>query len=292
MKKYLYIPLIICSLSGLAQNIQQISETDIQGIRILSSNNFAEGKMNDYLGNSADLFLEYGLKKIFVNEYLLGIEQAALEVYIMGNAPSAFGIYSVSISHCDQMNLFGSFSCISLYHVVAVHGSFFIYASNKTGTQSGQALCEQLVKLFIDKNPQEIWYAPALTQSEKVAPFTNTLHYFKGPLGLKRGLPVWSDMFENLSFHLYTMNISTPDYAGILARITFPDETSLNSFIIKSNAVIMSANEKPIQTSSGLYRTMYKISDTKILFMESNSPEADIKDFIPAKPDYKWLAEE
>lgn len=292
MKIYLYIPMIIWSLSGLAQNIQQIPETDIQGLRILSGNSFVEGKMNDYLGNSAELFLEYGLKKIFVNEYLLGNDQATLEVYIMGNAPSAFGIYSLSISHCDQMNLFGSFSCISLYHVAAVHGSFFIYASNKTGTQSGQDLCEQLIKLLIDKNPQEIWYGPALTQSAKAAPFTNTLRYFKGPLGLKRGFPVWSEMFENLSFHMYTMNISTPDYAGILARITFPDEISLDSFIMKSNAVIMSANENPIQTSSGLYRTWYKINDTKILFMESNSPEADIKDFIPAMPDYKWLAEE
>jgi hypothetical protein len=292
MKKYFYIPMIICSLSGLAQNIQQISEADIQGIRILSDYSFVAGKMNDYLSSSSDLFLEYGLQKIFVNEYLVGNDQVTLEVYIMGNAPSAFGIYSLSISHCDQMNLFGSFSCISLYHVAAVHGSFFIYASNKTGTQSGQDLCQQLVKLIIDKNPQEIWYAPALTQSAKAAPFTNTLRYYKGPLGLKRGFPVWSDMFENLSFHMYTMNISTPDYTGILARITFPDERSLDSFIMKSSPSTMGTSEKLVQTSTGFYRSWYKINETKILLMECTSPETDIKDFLPAMPDYKWLAEE
>ena len=284
--------MILCSLSGLAQNIQQISETDIQGIRILSGNSFITGKMNDYLGNAADLFLEYGLNKIFVNKYLLGNEHATLEVYIMGNDPSAFGIYSLSISRCEQTNLFGSFSCISPYYVAAVHGPFFIYASNKTGTQSGQDLCEQLVKLFIDKNPQEIWYAPALTQSAKAAPFTNTLHYYRGPIGLKRGLPAWSDRFENLNFHMYTMNISTPDYTAILARITFPDENALDSFIMKSNPIIMANSEKPIRSSDGLYRSWYKINDTKILFLESNSPEADVMDFLPAVPDYTWLEEE
>lgn len=284
--------MIICSLSGSAQNIQQISEMDIQGIRILSDTSFYAGKLKDYIGNGADLFLEYGLNKIFVTEYALGNEQATLEVYIMGNAPCAFGIYSMSISRCDQMNLFGSFSCISPYNIAAVNGSFFIRASNKTGTPSGQDLCEQLVKLFIDKNPQEIWYAPALTQSAKAAPFTNTLRYYKGTIGLKRDLPAWIDMFENLNFHMYTMNISTPDYIGILARIIFPDENTLSSFIMKSSPILMATSEKPIQTSTGLYRSWYKIDNTKILFMESTSQEIDVKDFLPEVPDYKWLVEE
>jgi hypothetical protein len=292
MKKYFYMPMIICSLSGFAQNIQQISELDIQGIRILSENSFFTGKLKGYLGNGTDLFLEYGLNKLFVSEYALGNEQATLEVYIMGNAPSAFGIYSMSISRCDQMNLFGSFSCISPYNISAVHGSFFICANNKTGTQSGQDLCEQLVKLLIDKNPQEIWYAPALTQSAKSAPFTNSLRYYKGPIGLKRDIPAWADMFENLNFHMYTMNISTPDYIGILARIIFPDENTLNSFIMKSSPILMAASEKPIQTSTGLYRSWYKLDNTKILFLESNSQEIDVKDFLPKAPDYKWLVEE
>jgi hypothetical protein len=292
MKKYFCISLIIFSLSGSAQNINQIKETDIPGINIFPGNSFAGKDLNDYLGNDADLYLEYGLKKIFVNEYTLNKDKAILKVYIMGNAPSAFGIYSMSIYQCIQWNLFGSFSCITPYHVAAVSGTLFIYASNKTGTQSGQALCEQLVKLVINNNPQEIWYAPALIQSAKAAPFTNTLRYYRGPLGLMKGLPSWSDIFENLNFHMFTMNINTPDYAGILARIIFPDESALSSFISKSNLDVMSDPVKPIQTSNGLYRSWYKINNTKILFMESNSPLANIMDFVPEVPDYKWLEEE
>jgi hypothetical protein len=292
MKNFFYLLMFIFSLNGTAQNVQQISEADIKGITIISSNSYVGNNLNDYLGVNSDLFLEYGFVKAYVNEYLLDHDKVSLEVYIMGNAPSSFGIYSLSISHCTQLNLFGSFSCISPHHVAAVHGQFYIYASNKSGTQSGQAFCKQLVKLFIDKNPQEIWYAPALIQSAKAAPFTNTLRYYKGFLGLKKGLPSWSDILENINFHMYTINITTQEFSGILARITFPHESSLSTFLMKSNPIIMSADTRPSPTSNGLYRSYYKISSTKILFLECTSPNANIKDFLPEVPDYKWMAED
>ena len=281
--------MIICALTGTAQNIQQITETDIPGITILHGNSFVGEKLNDYLSGAADLYLEYGCKKVFVNEYRLDKDTVTLEVYIMGNSPSAFGIYALSVSNCMQRNLFGSFSCITPYLVAAVSGPLFIYAGNKTGTQSGQALCEQLVKLVFDKNPQEMWYAPPITQSAKAVPYTNTLRYYRGPLGLMKGLSYWSDLFEHLDFHMFTMNINTPDYTGILARIVFPDESSLSSFIMKSSPIVLSSSTTPIRTSKGLYRSWFKINSTKILFMETNSQEVNIKDFLPELPDNKWL---
>jgi len=291
MKKYFCISLIILSMSGSAQNINQIKEMDIPGIIILPGNSFAGEDLHNYISSGADLYLEYGFKKLFVNEYMLDKDEVILEVYIMSNAPSAFGIYSISSSRCVQRNLFGSFSCITPYKVAAVSGILFIHASNKAGTPSGQALCEQLVKLVIDKNPQEIWYAPPLVQTAMAAPYTNTLRYYKGPLGLMKGLPSWSGMFENLNFHMFTININTPDYTGILARIIFPDENTLSSFISKSNLDVNSTTTTPLQTSNGLYRSWYKIKGTRILFMESNSPLANIKDFLPAMPDDNWLGE-
>jgi len=289
MKKHLYIPLLLWFLNGTAQNIQQIAETDIQGITFLPGYSFAGENLNDYLGGAADLYLEYGLQKLYVNEYGTANDTVTLQVFSMVNAPSAFGLYSLSVSECMIRNIFGSFSCVTPYTVAAVHGPLFIYARNRTGSQSGQDLCKQLVKLVIDKNPQDIWYAPLLTQSARAAPFTNTLHYYKGPIGLMKGLPVWSDLFDNINFHMYTMNITTPDYNVILGRIIFPDENSLDSFIRKASPIVMSGNATPIKTSNGLYRSWFKINTTKILFMETNSPDISIRDFLPEVPDNKWL---
>ena len=291
MKKYLCISLLILSLSGSGQIINQIKESDIQGITNLPGDSFSGADSKRYLGSSFDLYIEYGIKKIFVNHYVLMNDTALLEVCIMVNAPSAFGIYSMSIPQCIQWNRYGSFSCTNPYQVKAVSGNLFISASNKTGTQSGQALCEQLVKLVIDYNPQDIWYAPALAQSEIADPFTNTLRYIKGPLGLMKVLPAWSNMFEDLNFHMFTMNIITPEYTGILARIIFPDENTLSSFMTKSELDVMSDPDKPIQTSNGSYRSWYKINSNKILFMETNSSAITIRYFLPVVPDDKWLEE-
>jgi len=63
--------LIIFSLYGTAQKTEQISETDIPGITVLSGNNFAGEQLNDYLGNTANLCLEYGLQTSCVTEYAL-----------------------------------------------------------------------------------------------------------------------------------------------------------------------------------------------------------------------------
>ena len=292
MKTFFCISLMMLSLSGFSQSINQIKETDIPGINILLATSFTKDDLKTYLGNGTDLYIEYGFIKLFINKYKLDQDTASLEVYMMVNAASAFGIYSMSIPHCIQWNRYGSFSCTNPYKVIAVKGSLCISASNRTGTQSGQALCEQLVKLVIDNNPQDIWYAPALTQSEIAAPFTNTLRYIKGPLSLKKALPSWSDMFEDLNFHMFTMNIVTTEYTGIIARIIFPDENTLSSFITKSGLNIMSETTIPTIASNGTYRSWFKINSTKIFFMETNSSIASIKDFLPVVPDDKWLEEQ
>jgi hypothetical protein len=288
MKKFLLFLAIFFALKGTSQNINQITESDIPGI-LVTRNDIYEGEdLNDYLSGAADLYIEYGFRKLFVNEYKLDKDKATLEVYLMGDPPSAFGIYSLSVSRCMKRNLLGTFSCTTPYQVAATSGNLFIYASNPSGSKTGQAFSEQLVKLIMDKNPREVWYAPPLAQSAKTAPFINSLRYFKGPLAIRKGLPYWARLFEDLTFDMYTINITLKDFTAILARITFPDESTLSSFIMKAGLTSMSANGSPVLTNNGLYRSWYKISSTKIIFLESNSITANIKDFIPEAPDIKW----
>ena len=287
MKKFLIFIIMIITCSGKAQNIQLVSESDIPGLILTGSDIYAGESLNDYLSGAADLYIEYGFSKLFVNGYTLDRDNATLEVYKMGDAASAFGIYSLSVSKCRQWNLYGTFSCITPYQVAAVSGNLFIYASNPTGTPSGQALCEQLVKLIIDKNPHETWYAPPLTQSAKAAPYTNSMRYFKGPLGLRKVLPYWTGLFENLTFDMYTINISDRDYNAMVARITFPDASSLSSFIMKAGLNVNSTTGTPSMTGNGLYRSWYKINNVNIIFLEANTSTLNIKDFIPVAPEIK-----
>jgi hypothetical protein len=287
MKKYIIFLLMIFAFTGKAQTISLVTESDIPGLTVTGNDVYAGMNLNDYLPGSADLYLEYGFSKLFVTGYTLDKDKATLEVYKMEDAPSAFGIYSLSVSKCNQRNLFGTFSCSTPYQIAAVSGNLFLYASNPSGAPSAQALCEQLVKLVIDKNPQETWYAPPLVQSAKAAPYVHTLRFIKGPLGLRKAVPYWTGLFENLLFDMYTITISERDFNAVVARITFPDQSTLSSFIMKAGLNVNSTTGTPGMTGHGLYRSWYKITETRILFMESNSGTLNLKDFLPTAPEIK-----
>jgi hypothetical protein len=289
MKKYFYLFIILYSLSSKAQNIQQITESDLPGVSILPGNIISGENLMNYLGNAADLYMEYGLQKLYINEYAADRDSVTLQVFDMINPPSAFGVYALSATECTLRNIFGSFSCVTANSVAAVNGHYFIYARNNYGSREGQDLCKQLVKLVIDKNPQDVWYAPVLTQSAKAAPFTNTLLYFKGPLGLSKALPPWINLFQDVNFHMFTMNISNRENTGMIASIVFTDESNMNSFLMNAGVSAVSGTDNPVRTPNGLYRSWFKINETKILFLESTSATLKVKDFVPADAQYKWL---
>lgn len=279
--------LVLVACSGRAQNIQLPTDTDMPGLLLLGQDKYEGEGLNEYLSGAADLYLEYGFSRLLIENYMFVKDKATLEVYKMGDAASAFGIYSLSVSKCRNWNQFGNFSCSTPKGVAACSGNLFIYASNTTGTASAQGLCEQLVKSVVDKNPQEQWYAPPLAQSARAAPFTHTLRYFKGLLGIRKGLPYWAGIFENLPFEMYTINISDHNTNAVLARIIFPDQSALSSFISRAGLNVMSPGGTPGMTGNGLYRSWYKINNATIVFLESNSPTLNIKDFVPAATEIK-----
>jgi hypothetical protein len=275
-----------------SQDVNQLREYDLPGIKILNSNSFTYDNLSDYLGGNAALFMEYGCRNIYVTRCLRDKDTVTLEIGEMHSAACAFGIFSITTGQSLQPNPFGSFSCLTPYQAAAASGNLYINATNRTGTSSGMDLCSQLVRLIINKNPMDIWYPPAMIQSEKAAPFSSSFRYFAGPVGVSQVIPSWFEMFKNLSFHMYTINFSTQGFTGILARISFPDQNSLSSFMSGSGMSSMIDYNTPVRTMEGNYRTVYPINNTKVLFLESTSPDVNVRDFVPKVPDGMWMIEE
>ena len=283
MKKYLITISFIISLSSYGQTISLISPDDIQGILAVRSDSFTGQNLNRYMGERDVLCFEYGFKKLYVNEYLFHDDNVKVEVFLMEDAPSAFGIYSVSIRSCFRWNLFSTFSCLNSNQVSAAYGTFFINAINLSKTGSGQALCEQIIQMMMTKNPMDSWTLPLIFQHPKLGPFVNSLKYIEGPYGLSFGAPQLTELLENLPFNCFTVNIATPSYAGILARIVFPDFSSMSGFVIQAGLNTSGATT-PTMAMNGLYRSWYKIDDTKLIYLECTSPELKLTDMIPEKP--------
>jgi hypothetical protein len=287
MKKYLVVLMLLIVTTTFGQRVNLVSPDDLQGLAVTRNDTFTGQRLYSYLGDRANLYMEFGFKQLLVREYAAQDDKAKLEIYIMDDAPSAYGIYSLSISNCDQWNLYSTFSCFNINQVSAAYGPFFINAVNLSKTRGGQGLCSTIVQAVIAKNQKDAWYLPPLFQQPGVSPYIHSLKYSEGPAGLGMSAPSLSNILANLQFNCYSINITAPAYGGILARIVFADPNSMNIFLM--NAELNSSNSMtPTMVSNGSYRSCYGVDDYKIIFLQSNSPDLKLSGLIPQRPDMNW----
>jgi hypothetical protein len=151
-------------------------------------------------------------------------------------------------------------------------------------------MSELLVSRFISNNPQEQWFFPPLFTLPKLSPYIGSLKYTRGPVSLATGAPELSELLEDTPFSCYSIVINDPGYTGILARLQFPDFNEAGSFLIKSG-VSLSDGTTPALSANGLYRSWYKIDDTKLIYLECSSAEITIMGIIPERQDpmYQYL---
>ena len=287
MKKHLIVLSLLFSSASFGQNISLISPDDIPGIKITRFDTFSRQNLTTYLGNQTSLCLEYGFKLLCVCDYALQNDIARLEIFVMEDEPSAYGLYSLSITNCNMWNLFSTFSCTNINKVSASYGPLVINAVNLSKTSSGQGLCQQIVQQIITNNQKDPWYLPPLFQLPQVIPYINSLKYAEGPYGISLGSPVLANLFDDLQFNCYSVTIMTPSYAGILARIVFQEAGSINNFL--TNVGLNSSNSTtPTMGNTGAYQSCYVMDDYKLIYLQCNSPDFKLSDILPERPNPLW----
>jgi hypothetical protein len=289
MKAILTILILAAAMAAAGQKVSLAGTEDIEGLAITRSDTYSGQSLYGYLNGGADLYLEYGFVTLYVNEYTWQGEPLKAEVWVMNDAPSAYGIYALSHSTCPKWNMLSTFSCISRYQVTAASGPLFISVTNTSGSQNAEGYSAVLAKIIIDKNPQDPWYMPGLFQSEKLGDFKNTIRYFEGPLGIQNGIPVMSDLLEDLEFQMFTIMTADPGTAAMIARIVFDNQGAVNTFLARAQLSPIDFSSDPVAVSNNMYRSWYKVNDTKIIYMESPTNTVNLKDYIPKTPPPYWL---
>lgn len=287
MKKLPVVLLLFLFSASFGQSLRLISPDDIPGITISRSDTFSGKDISRYLGDRTYLCMEYGIKLLRVYEYDFQGDKVRLEVFVMDDEPSAYGLYSLSITNCNIWNLFSTFSCTNISRVSASWGQFYINTVNLNKTSSGQGLCQQIVQQIITNNPKDTWYLPPLFQLPQISPYINSLKYAEGPYGISLGAPVLAPLLRDLKFNCYSVTMITPDFSGILARIVFQEAGALNDFLI--NIGLNSTNSTtPVMSGSGAYQSCYIMDDYKLVFLESNSPIQKLMEILPEKTNPFW----
>ena len=289
MKRVLLFGMIALALAASGQQVQTVTPEDFDGIEMTRSDTYSGQSLYGYIDGGADLYLEYGFQKLYVNEYKWRGEPLKAEIWVMDDAPSAYGIYALSHSDCLQWNMVSPFSCSSRYQVSAAKGPLFVSVTNTSGGPGAAGMCADLTKKILDKNQQEMWYMPALFQSAKLGDYKNSIRYFRGPLGVQNGIPVMADLLEDVEFDMYTITVTPQGPASLIGRIIFPDMGSRNTFLARAQLNPIDFSSDPVPVSNNMYRSWFKVSDTKILYMESQTGDANLKDYIPEIKLPDWL---
>lgn len=281
MKTCILLIIILVSLSGFAQSIDTTTLEKIPDLAVTRSEKLTGHALMDYMDRYAELFSEYGCQELYIREYISpGNEKLVLELYIMKDAPSAFGIYKLSNSGCINLNTLTDFSCQSRHTTTAVYGPLFFAITHKSGTEEVVDLAARIVRSVIASNPQERMVVPSVFQMEKVNKYIPNLKFFEGPAGLTQELPNWVQMLQDVNFRMFAQKIPAPDTLAVIARITFPTHADLTMFLTNAGLNISDRTTEPSMASNGFYHSWYKIDDYKIIFLETQVPVSLFK-YLP-----------
>jgi len=262
--------LFLVSLSSFlvpAQNMI-LGAHDLPGLAVMSTDSFTGSNLYGYINGGADLYLEYGFQKVVVSEYAAGEENLKLEVWVMDDSASAFGIYALSTFRCIARDGLSSFSCESKYQSAAAFGNVFISAVNRSGSERGREMCNDMVRKVVSRNPAKELSLPSMFLEDRFASQRSTVRYYKGPLGIQNGIPEWSELFNGVTFSMFTLQIPSEHGTGTIAIITFADSGSMDLFLANSGLAEAKPGT-PVERDSGLFYSYHLTGDHTLVFYES-----------------------
>lgn len=262
-------------------DIPVLDSTDIPDAAITRSERYDGKSLWGYINGGADIYLEYGFDKVFVQELIWKKYQFKINVYRMQDEEAAFGIFSVSRHRCAPLDSISEFNCVTPYHIQIAHGRLYISIVNDNGSSGEQEFAIRLAKKILKKSKEKIFSLPTLFDKAVFLPFITAVKFFKGNLGIENGLQEWEDLFEGIKdFSVYILPIETKEGDIYTAQIGFKIEKEKNNFIEKLNLVPQKEKSYQEKSFEGIFRAVKELSRTKIIYLESNLNSENLKPYL------------
>ncbi|NCC73225.1 MAG: hypothetical protein EOM06_07475 [Sphingobacteriia bacterium] len=238
-KRIKFILLLIIQflfVNGLfTQNIPELKQHDLPEMTILSNRTFDGNALWGYMNGGADLYLEYGFSGLRVQEITIEGEKIKLEIFLMKNPLSAFGIMSIKRFKCNESSLFSINDCLTNYQYHTARGSVYLNVINFSGSKKAiefTRLIASKMTIIIDDTTTKI---PAFSDVENRLVNLSEIKFVKGTLGLQNGISGWIRMFDEISdFEIYYLPVKVENNKLFFADIHFNSQDSETLFLEKN----------------------------------------------------------
>ena len=145
---------------------------------------FSGKNLYGYINGGAELYLEFGFKKLIIQKYTNGDKKLELELYQMINPDAALGIYLMKAGEEISIDDIAARNTANSYQILITKGEYFIQINNFSGDKNNQqamiSLSQKVLKQIYTSERQNLF---SNLPEEKMIPGTQLL--FCGPYGLQ-----------------------------------------------------------------------------------------------------------
>ena len=185
-----------------------------------------------FMNGGADLFLEYGVRKLTTRDLVYIDEEYTLDIYEMPTPEDAFGIYSVHIFKCLQADADDCINCLSTYQLQTVTGNFYISLVFTSGSEKARTNAKVLLQHYMADIKGDNIAFPEQIQSSVSTPYSGVLKFLRGPISISGAQLSLATMLQGISINGVWLSASDKEGEN-KALIIFNDVETVNLFLEK-----------------------------------------------------------
>jgi len=269
---FLILSLLLCVMGGasVAQEVPVLKPGDLSSGTILSTAYYSGKALFGYIDGGAELYLEYGFKKLGRQQVRSSKEEIVVEIYQMAGANEAYGIFSVQRFKCVPVDSLSPNTCFSRYQLQAVVGSCYLSIMNESGTSSARQACVEIFHVIQAKvKPQPIKVQPVFDRPE-LASYQSGLMIAYGHLGVQNGFSEWDSLFQNSQrFSVTVLPIEFGSERLSIAHVRFASGSESADFCRLAGFAEALVGSVRACEFSGIVRQVLRLNKEELYFGEA-----------------------
>ncbi|MCX6143197.1 MAG: hypothetical protein NTZ35_08255 [Ignavibacteriales bacterium] len=263
---------LLCALgnASVAQEVPVLHQGDLSGGTILSTDYYTGQALFGYIDGGAELYLEYGFRKLGRQEVRSSNETIVVEIYQMAGANEAYGIFSVQRFKCVPVDSLTPNTCLSKYQVQAVVGNCYVSIVNESGSAVARRVSIDIFRAVQSKMKPLRINVPGVFDSPELAAYRSDLIIACGRLGVQNGFAEWDSLFQNIPrFSLALLPIEIGSEHLSIAHIRFASDGESLDFCRLAGFAEVPVGEAQNHVSNGLAQAIRRLNKEELLFAES-----------------------
>ena len=163
---------------------EQTVATDLEDITVKRERVFTGTGLFGYMNGGAELYLEYGVRKLTTRDLVFMNEEYTLDIYEMPTPEDAFGIYSLHTFKCLQADADDCINCMSTYQLQMATGNYYVSLVFTSGSEKARTNSKVLLQHYLSDIKGDNVFIPEQIQPIVSLPYSGVLKFLRGPISL------------------------------------------------------------------------------------------------------------